>query len=51
MSRNIWLTCAHIPGLQNEADLPSRQFKDNIEWALQTNIFEKLCSIWQKPVV
>ncbi|XP_060587405.1 uncharacterized protein LOC132742914 [Ruditapes philippinarum] len=51
MSKNIWLTCAHIPGLQNEADLPSRQFKDNIEWALQTNIFEKICCIWQKPVV
>lgn len=49
MSKIIWLSCAHIPGLQNEADAPFRQFKDYIEWALQNDKFEKPCCIWQSP--
>jgi hypothetical protein len=49
MSEGIWLSCAHIPGVKNEADIPSRQFKDHIEWEIKDEIFEKICKIWQKP--
>lgn len=51
MSKGIWISCAHIPGVENEADTPSRQFKDNIEWELKNEVFEKICCIWKKPDV
>lgn len=51
MAKDIWLSCAHIPGTQNEADKPSRQFKDNIEWGLRKEDFNQICCIWQKPEI
>ncbi|KAK3098029.1 hypothetical protein FSP39_015477 [Pinctada imbricata] len=36
--QNIWLTCSHIPGIDNHvADEKSRKFNDNIEWTLRNN--------------
>lgn len=49
IEHSIWLTCAHIAGKENVADLPSRQFNDNIEWELRSDVFEKMCNIWSKP--
>ena len=48
---NIWLTCAHIPGIYNEADLPSIKFKDDIEWSLDKQVFKNICSVWGRPEI
>ena len=50
--RDICLSVAHIPGIQNElADFKSRNFADNIEWALSPKIFEKVVSLFGEPEV
>jgi hypothetical protein len=47
LERRNWLTVAHCPGVTNiEADEASRKFKDDIEWTLNQNIFEKICGIF-----
>ena len=46
---NIWLTCSHIPGVENEADKPSRVFKDHIEWELVVRYFNRICEKYGKP--
>ena len=46
---DIWLTCSHIPGVQNEADKPSRVFQDHIEWELDQNVFYAVCKSFGKP--
>ena len=41
-SRNIWLSEAHIPGIENVlADHKSQHFQDNAEWGLSPKIFRK----------
>lgn len=46
----IWLTCTHIPGTSNVvADKKSREFEDNLEWKLDSKVFDKLCQLWLKP--
>ena len=47
---DIWLTCTHIPGVQNrEADQASRKFNDNLEWKLDENISHQTCERFGKP--
>ena len=51
-SHSIWLTIAHIPGVQNVlADFKSRKFADNVEWSLNPSIFERVCNTFGKPQV
>lgn len=49
IEHNVWITCAHVAGKDNEADAPSRQFSDNTEWELRNDIFQKICNTWQTP--
>ncbi len=50
ISKGIWLTPAHIPGVDNvEADLASRVFNDKTEWQLDKSIFAHLVSVFGKP--
>ena len=50
--RDIWLSIAHIPGVDNElADFKSRNFADNLEWELNPAIFEKVVRIFGKPEI
>ena len=44
LKRGNWLTVAHCPGVENvEADKASREFKEDIEWSLKQEIFDKIC--------
>ncbi|MES9884348.1 MAG: reverse transcriptase domain-containing protein [Sedimenticola sp.] len=51
LEHNIWLTCSHIPGKINEADRPSREFNDQIEWELKEDLFQKVCMVWGVPSI
>lgn len=43
IQRNIWLSVAHVAGTSNvEADILSREINDDLEWALEENIFQKI---------
>lgn len=43
---NIWLVTSHVPGKDNTlADFKSRKFNDNLEWKLNTAVFNKLCNM------
>ena len=48
----IWITIAHIPGVQNvKADYKSRHFSDNVEWSLNDKLFENICDHFGHPDV
>ncbi|XP_013393681.1 uncharacterized protein LOC106161315 isoform X1 [Lingula anatina] len=50
ISHDVWLTCTHIAGKNNEAaDKASREFKDDLEWKLDSKIFHKICNFWGIP--
>ena len=52
MERSILLTVTHIAGIKNVvADTASRQFNDNTEWKLnsQVGLFQALVTRWGKP--
>ena len=52
ISRNIWLSCTHIPGCFNVvADKESRTFNDNIEWKLNTRAFHYCVELWGQPEI
>lgn len=51
INRSIWLSASHIPGIDNEADFESRNFKDNVEWKLSSRIFHTITEIWGLPDV
>lgn len=51
IKHNIWLTCTHIAGKDNEADAPSRQFNDRLEWTLKNDVFEDICRLWITPSI
>jgi len=51
LETNSWISIAHIPGKSNEADAPSRQFNDKIEWELDDQVFNKLSRLWGKPSI
>ena len=47
ISKNIWLTASHIPGINNSiADGLSRGESTNKEWSLDENTFKKLLNLW-----
>ena len=51
-SRKIWISSCHIAGKDNvEADFLSRKINDNIEWTLDQNCFEFICSKLGKPTI
>ena len=51
-SKNIWLTAAYIKSAENvEADRESREKQDNLEWKLNSKLFDKLCKIFDKPEI
>ena len=44
VDHNNYLTCAHIPGIQNdEADAESRRLEIHTEWKLKPSIFTYVC--------
>ena len=48
ISRNIWLSIAHIRGKDNtKADTESREFNDKTEWKLQEEVFAQICDYFQ----
>ena len=50
--RTIWLTIAHIPGVENVvADYKSRHFSDNVEWKLNPKLFSRMCNCFGIPHV
>ena len=50
MQRNLWLTAIHIVGIKNlVADTASRQFNDNTEWKLNSQVFQDFLTRWGKP--
>ena len=50
--KNIILIAAHIPGVTNvEADRLSRKFNDGTEWALNDEVFDRICSNLFQPQV
>ena len=61
LAREIWLWCidkdihlsaAHLPGdMNHEADELSRVFNDDLEWAVDSNIFDKLVSLYPEMSV
>jgi len=51
LENDVWIICTHIPGVQNEADEPSRQFKDNIEWELHQSVFDDICLVHGEPSI
>lgn len=50
IKRNIHLSAAHIPGIENtEADRLSRRFNDDLEWSLDKTVFEDICDQFGVP--
>lgn len=47
--RDIWISANYVPSCENIADAESRKFNENIEWMLNTGIFNKLVDIWGVP--
>ena len=47
---NFWLTASHIPGPDNHlADFFSRNFKEDIEWCLNREVFLEICNRFGEP--
>lgn len=52
IDRRIWITAKFLPGsLNHVADGKSRKFRDELEWKLDTEVFELLCTRYGKPGV
>ena len=50
--RDLWLTVAHCPGVENmEADVASREFKDQTEWTLKQECFDYICKTFGEPSI
>ena len=48
LNRGNWISVAHCPGVENtETDRASREFKDDVEWALNQSHFDRLCQEFQ----
>ena len=43
---NIWISAAHISEHENRADRPSREYKDDVEWEIDQEIFSFITDIW-----
>ena len=49
---NNWITAPHLPGTFNvRADRESRSKHDNMEWEIDSDIFEDICQMWVKPEI
>lgn len=49
-TNNNWIVAAHIPGEQNViADKHSRTTRDNMEWQLCPDTFQKICTLFGTP--
>ena len=47
---NFWLTASHIPGPDNViADFFSRNFKEDIQWCLNREVFLEICNRFGEP--
>jgi len=46
---DIWISCTHIAGKDNKADMPSREFNDRTEWSLCDNMFKTVCARFETP--
>ena len=52
IARNLWVTAIALLGKENvDADKESRQFNDNIEWALRERIFHDIGKLYGKPSI
>lgn len=51
IEHGVWLTCIHVAGCDNEADEPSRNFNDRIEWSLDQSIFDSVCCRFGTPTI
>ena len=52
ISRKIWITARHVPGVTNiEADFASRNFNDRTEWALNKMVFQRITKRFYTPEV
>ena len=52
ISKNIWVTAAHLPGRLNiEADRMSRKFSDNTEWMLNQTAFQRIIERFGMPQI
>ena len=49
IDRNIWISVTFVPGKNNVADEGSRKFNENVEWMLDTSIFDELSNLWNIP--
>ena len=50
ITRNIWISAAHIPGRDNTiADQQSRKFNDQTEWMLNKQVFKEIVSRFGTP--
>ena len=50
ISKHIWLSATHIPGVSNvEADRESRLLDDKTEWRLNPDVFLHCVELWGKP--
>ena len=48
--RDIWVTACFIAGKDNvKADALSREFNLNLEWSLNDDIFDYLCTVYGQP--
>ena len=52
LSRQIWVTARHVPGVSNiEADFASRNLNNCTEWTLDKMIFQKITQRFYTPMV
>ena len=51
IERDIWLSCFHIPGVDNPADKSSRVFNEQVEWQLDRNVFGLIISKFGEPKI
>ena len=52
LSRQIWITAKHLPGLMNsEADYASRNFNNHTEWMLDPITFQQITTRYYTPEV
>ena len=51
IDHKVWLSCCHIAGKINQADMPSRKFNDQLEWSLSQEVFQDICEMFSLPEI
>jgi len=53
IEKNIWLSAAHVPGIENQhADSLSRTLNPNLEWSVTDRVFNQICKCYPgKPSI